>query len=436
MSVTLRTRVFETTIDKSGERKLTRITSKYQKYKGGANAGKYKLDSKGRKIKVRISNPTYEYYLDIYQKGHRRQTKFLGIFIYPEDDKATKIDKEQAAKLIQNQYSNDIITGRFGIENIDKSNTLFISYANKYLKQYRNKDLRKVKAALKHFYVFIQTRNLNNDSKQEEVNKLLYKGNIDHIKEPKLSLAQFNKKIANDFIDYIKHNSNLKGETPLAYVKKVKAILKDAENDEYIRKSPFDGISTKKITEPQSKIKKEMLTADEIVTLSKTKCSNEFIKRAFLFACYTGLGLSEIRKLKWKNIDFDNQILTWGRSKTKIGTKVKLGKNAFASIYGLDQTKENVFESFKIPSNEGVNKVLKTWVKAAGIKKHITFYCARHSFASLILRNSKNIQLTASLMGHTSTRFTSLYTTVLDDEKEETINSIDKKSIGLLDFGA
>ena len=132
MSVTLRTRVFETTIDKSGERKLTRITSKYQKYKGGANAGQYKLDSKGRKIKVRISNPTYEYYLDIYQKGHRRQTKFLGIFIYPEDDKATKIDKEQAAKLIQNQYSNDIITGRFGIENIDKSNTLFSSYANKY----------------------------------------------------------------------------------------------------------------------------------------------------------------------------------------------------------------------------------------------------------------------------------------------------------------
>jgi len=178
-----------------------------------------------------------------------------------------------------------------------------------------------------------------------------------------------------------------------------------------------------------------MLTADEIVTLSKTKCSNEFIKRSFLFACYTGLGLSEIRKLKWKDIDFDNQILTWGRSKTKIGTKVKLGKNAFASIYGLDQTKENVFEGFKIPSNEGVNKVLKTWVKAAGIKKHITFYCARHSFASLILRNSKNIQLTASLMGHTSTRFTTLYTTVLDDEKEDTINSIDKKSIGLLDFG-
>ncbi len=38
-------------------------------------------------------------------------------------------------------------------------------------------------------------------------------------------------------------------------------------------------------------------------------------------------------------------------------------------------------------------------------------------------------------MGHTSTRFTSLYTTVLDDEKEDTINSIDKKSIGFLDFG-
>ena len=54
MSVTLRTRVFETSVDsKSGERKLTRIASKYQKHKTGAKKGQYKLDAKGRKIKMR-----------------------------------------------------------------------------------------------------------------------------------------------------------------------------------------------------------------------------------------------------------------------------------------------------------------------------------------------------------------------------------------------
>ena len=436
MSVTLRTRVFETSIDsKSGERKLARVISKHQKYKSGAKKGQYKLDAGGKKIKVRISKPTYEYYLDIYQKGLKRQTKFLGIFIYPEDDKASKLDKEQSAKLIINQYSNDIITGKFGIENIDKSNTYFISYAKRYMEQYSSKDIRKVQAAVRHFCIFYQTRNKSKDVKQPEVNKLLSRENNDLINEPSLTLSQFTKKIAADFVNYIKQYSNLKGETPLAYVKKLKAILKDAENDEYIRKSPFDGISTKKITELVTKIKKEMLTAEEIILLANTKCSNEFIKRAFLFACFTGLGMAEVKKLKWENIDLDKNILTWGRSKTKVGTKVNLAKNATAVLYGLDQTTSKVFESFRIPSNEGINKVIKTWVKSAGIDKHITFYCARHSYGSLLMRASKNLKLTADLMGHTSTRYTTLYTTVLEDEKEDTIDKIDQKSIGAVDFG-
>jgi len=432
MSVTLRTRVFETTIDsKSGERKLTRIASKYQRHK----TGQYKLDAKGRKIKVRVSNPTYEYYLDIYQKGLKRQAVFIGIFIYPEDDRASKMDKERKAKLIQNQYSNDLITGRFGVENLDKANTYFITYANRYLKQYSSKDIRKVQGAVKHFCVFFQTRNKSKDLKQGEVNLLLSKGNSNLIQDPTLTLSQFTKKVAADFIDYIKQYSNLKGETPLAYVKKLKAILKDAENDEYIRKSPFEGISTKKITEKVSMIKKEMLTAEEIQQLAATKCSNEFVKRAFLFACYTGLGMAEIKQLKWKDIDLNKKMLTYGRSKTKIGTEVNLAQNAIAVLYGIDQTTNKVFDSFKIPTNEGVNKVLKYWVKSANINKHITFYCARHSFGSLILRGSKNLKLTADLMGHTSTRYTTLYTTVLKDEKEDAINVIDQKSIGAVDFG-
>lgn len=436
MSVTLRTRVFETSVDsKSGERKLTRIASKYQKYKTGAKKGQYKLDAKGRKIKMRVSNPTYEYYLDIYQKGLKRQAVFIGIFIYPEDDRASKMDKEQSAKLIINQYSNDLITGRFGVENLDKANTYFITYANRYMEQYSSKDIRKVQGTVRHFCVFFQTRNKSKDVKQDEINKLLSKGNNNLIQDPTLTLSQFTKKIAADFIDYIKQFSNLKGETPLAYVKKLKAILKDAENDEYIRKSPFEGISTKKITEKVSMIKKEMLTAEEIQQLATTKCSNEFIKRAFLFACFTGLGMAEIKQLKWQDIDLNKKMLTYGRSKTKVGTEVNLAQNAIAVLYGIDQTTSKVFESFRIPSNEGINKVIKTWVKSASIDKHITFYCARHSFGSLILRGSKNLKLTADLMGHTSTRYTTLYTTVLKDEKEDTINVIDQKSIGAVDFG-
>ncbi len=38
-----------------------------------------------------------------------------------------------------------------------------------------------------------------------------------------------------------------------------------------------------------------------------------------------------------------------------------------------------------------ISRPLKVWIEASGIKKHITFHCGRHSFASLLLENGVDI---------------------------------------------
>ena len=420
MSVTLRTRVFETTIDsKTGERKLTRVSGKYVKLK----SGEYKLNAQGQKVKVKLKKPTYEYYLDIYTKGVKRQTKFLGIFIYPDDSLTTKKNKENNAKLIESKYSTSIISGKHNVADLSKGEIYFIDYANQYLNKYTSKDIRKVYGALSHFNINYQTRNVHRDKRQGEVNKL--KKDRTKIIEPDLTLKQFNKKVAQDFINYIKKYSGLQGETPLSYVKKIKSIFQDAEDGEHIEQSPFKGLSTKKIKEKETLIKKEMLSPSEVAKLAETPCSNEFIKRAFLLACFTGLGMAEIETLEWSQIDFENNRFTYHRAKTKVKAEFKMNQTIKGLLFGLDKKNPLVFGNYKIPSGTGLNKVIGTWVKRAGIKKHITFYCARHSYASMCLSKSKNLKLVSEVLGHSSPAYAALYAKTLEDEINDTMDSLD-----------
>ena len=54
---------------------------------------------------------------------------------------------------------------------------------------------------------------------------------------------------------------------------------------------------------------------------------------------------------------------------------------------------------FNLPSYESCCKSVKRWVKRADIDKHISWHCARHSFAVNILNNGANIKTVASLLG-------------------------------------
>lgn len=64
------------------------------------------------------------------------------------------------------------------------------------------------------------------------------------------------------------------------------------------------------------------------------------------------------------------------------------------------------------------------WVKTAGINKTITWHCARHSFAVNVLGAGANIKTVASLMGHSSIKMTEKYLHVVDQQKQDAINSL------------
>lgn len=79
---------------------------------------------------------------------------------------------------------------------------------------------------------------------------------------------------------------------------------------------------------------------------------------------------------------------------------------------------------FPLPSHTMCLKALRHWTKRAGIDKHITWHCARHSFAVNILNNGANIKTVASLLGHSGLKHTEKYTRAVDRLKEAAINSL------------
>ena len=79
---------------------------------------------------------------------------------------------------------------------------------------------------------------------------------------------------------------------------------------------------------------------------------------------------------------------------------------------------------FPLPSYTMCLKSVNRWVKAAGINKHISWHCARHSFAVNVLNNGANIKTVASLLGHSGLQHTQKYTRAIDSLKQEAIASL------------
>ena len=81
---------------------------------------------------------------------------------------------------------------------------------------------------------------------------------------------------------------------------------------------------------------------------------------------------------------------------------------------------------FNLPAPSTICLILSNWVKAAGINKHITFHCARHTFATMMLTLGSDIYTTSKLLGHNHVATTEIYAKVIDKKKFESMSNLDR----------
>ena len=146
----------------------------------------------------------------------------------------------------------------------------------------------------------------------------------------------------------------------------------------------------------------------------------------------TGLRLSEMTNLKWNEID-----LMTGQVKVVEGKGLKdrilwLDEETLTMLGKWKQRQfkewgrsDLVFTTRTLHSLDGkaVRSMIKTYSDKAGIKKHITTHSLRHTFASDLLRDTKNIRIVQKALGHADISSTQIYTHIVDEELEEALKS-------------
>lgn len=169
---------------------------------------------------------------------------------------------------------------------------------------------------------------------------------------------------------------------------------------------------------------REYLTIDELNTLAATPCDRPIMKRASLFSALTGMRHSDIQKLKWKEIikDGEHYRILFTQQKTKGVQYMSISDQAYQLCGERGEPDRLVFEGLQDPS--WINKPLERWIKAAGITKHITFHCFRHTYATLQLTNGTDIYTVSKMLGHTKVTTTQIYAKIVDEKKEQAADTI------------
>lgn len=348
-------------------------------------------------------------YLDIYRYG-KRTYEPLNLYLIPEREPSDRKQNETtmlAANKIKSQRIIELTTGEVGIKNPHKKVYLF-DWMETYMKEQEKrgkKDVNQIKTTIKVMKMYTDERTLLSN-----VDKDFCVGYLRFLQT-----------------DYRPEGRRVSNFTLKTYYRCLCGALNAAVREDLIRDNPFNKVDKRdKIREPESK--REFLTIDEVKLMMKTPFPNKRlkeIKNAYLFSCFCGLRISDIMQLTWKNIikDRDTYTLEIVMKKTKDPIYLPLSDQA---LKWLPSSEGKVAEDkvFYIPSFCYVNPTLAEWAQKAGLKKHMTFHTARHTFATMMLTLGADLYTVSKLLGHSDVKVTQVYAKIVNQKKNDAVNLV------------
>lgn len=367
-------------------------------------------------VKVRtkkLADGTESYYLDIYVDG-KRSYEFLKLYHLPEVNARVKEQNKvtrEAVETIKSQRIIEITNGKAGLKNVrTRSKMLLHDWMQTYLEDAERRGVR----GLKLFRTVIRLLTIYDPKK-------------------KVRMGDIDKEWCLKFIDWLRNDYKTAQGKPLTpksqsdYVGYLSTALNGAIRAEVISENPFMSLADKeRIKVPESQ--REFLTIDELKLLVDTECLREDVKRAYLFACYCGLRLSDVYGLRWKDISKDGE--QWRASvimqKTTTPIFLPLSKQAVRWLPERPETANDEGKIFEgLCCEVHINKLLKDWTERAGITKHITFHTSRHTFATMMLTLGADLYVTSKLLGHANVKTTQIYGKIVDSKKVDAVNLVD-----------
>lgn len=233
-----------------------------------------------------------------------------------------------------------------------------------------------------------------------------------------------------------------------SYMRNIRAIYNKAINYKIVQPQ-FYPFREFKISKFKKREIRKALTESEFKSLLDFDISTipaaKNARYLYIFSFYArGMNFTDLAELKWS--DLDQLSFSYTRNKTDVFLKVKLPNLPiieeilkFYKIYRPYQT-PFIFPILTKTLNEYTvkqlhsrkhsvrgyyNLQLKDILKACDIEKNITFYTARHTFATTALRKDVNINIIKQSLGHKRISTTESYLDdFLDSEVDQVITNM------------
>lgn len=249
----------------------------------------------------------------------------------------------------------------------------------------------------------------------------------DFLDRDDITFSEITSVLVEDFRDYMLQakskrmpDRKLSNNSAQSYFNKLKATLKQAYKEGLLHVDINRQVDYIKEQETQ----RNFLYLEEAQRLFVTDCPKEVVKSAGLFSILTGMRYSDIEKLEWSEIEYsqyDGPFIRFKQQKTDRQQTLPISEHAFELLGDRKTPQQKVFDGLR---KWDIDRFIPIWTAAAGITKHITFHCFRHTYATLQLNLGTDIFTVSKLLGHKSVRTTQVYTKIIDKTKRESTGRI------------
>lgn len=336
-------------------------------------------------------------YLDIYYRG-RRKYEYLNLYLLPGKSREVKEHNQELLAMAEAVKATRIVELRNNRFNFDTE-------ADITLLDFIDIVMEKKKENIKH-KTYVSWKTATNY--------------LRNYTSPKTMLSDINTKWVEGFVENLA-SYDLSRNSILSYISVIAGLFNEAVRMDLMRKNPFDTLVLPKATPTR----REYLTIEELRKLINTEFKYDNLRRMFLFSCLTGLRYSDVVRLRWGDVRKQGDMTRIVFRQHKTGGMEYLDISPQAEAYMGERKSDDmcVFRGSRA-IGDVYNIRIQDWVTRAGINKKITFHCARHTFAMMMIALGVDLYVVSKLLGHKNITTTQIYAKMLDENKQAAVMMI------------
>jgi site-specific recombinase XerD len=229
--------------------------------------------------------------------------------------------------------------------------------------------------------------------------------------EKDIGFEDIGEDFISSFCNYLMEECGLSRSTAWVYQIPLKHLVSAAFNRGVIQRNPFAMFHLSPDVKERSFLSESELR--KMMDISLTGKVKNLARDLFVLSCWTGLSFVDMKNLT-KDSLVERKDEVWiisQRQKTKKPFQIKLLEPASAILKRYARKSKSKY-FFKTGCYNYLNVKLKEIAEECGIKKKLSFHCARHTFATMAINNGMSIESVSQILGHSSIKTTQIYTRI------------------------